>query len=92
MLSGSLVDEGRKLLTTTDFTFKDLNTGTVTFELSINRQGKVTSAKVIDSETNISSTPSRVKVRNYLMGWNFQEGTYFPEFHHVKVKITVIPE
>ncbi len=92
LLSGSLVDEGRKMVTTSDFTFKDLNTGTIVYELAVNRLGKVTSAKLVPAGTTISSTPTRVKVRNHLMGWSFQEGTYFPEFHHVKVKITVVTE
>ncbi len=91
LISGSLVEEGRKLLTTTDYSFKDINSGVLIYELSVNRIGKVTSAKIVESGSTIKSTPTRVKVRNHLMGFIFQEGTYYPEFHHVKIKITVAP-
>lgn len=92
LMSGSLLDEGRKMITSTDFKFKDVNSGVLIYELAVNRTGKVTSAKVIESGSTIGSTPTRVKVRNYLMGFTFQEGTYYPEFHHVRVKITVVPQ
>ena len=39
--------------------------------------------------TTIISTPTRIKARNYATKLKFEEGTYYPEFHFVRVKITV---
>jgi hypothetical protein len=88
LMSGRLIEDERKLLTSTDFTVQDVNEGVVLFELAVNNLGKVTSAKLLANGTTVISTPTRIKVKNELMKWKFQEGTYYPEFHHVTVKIT----
>jgi len=88
LMSGRLIEDERKLLTTTDFIVEDTNEGVLLFELAVNNLGKVSSAKLLTNGTTVVSTPTRMKVKNELMKWKFQEGTYYPEFHHVIVKIT----
>jgi hypothetical protein len=89
LISGTLMDEGRKLVTVTDFKVTDNNEGVLFYELAVNRKGLVTSARLLKEGTTVISTPTRIKVRNYLVTLKFEEGTYYPEFHHVKVKVTV---
>lgn len=88
LLDGDLVDEQRKLITVTDFKIIDANEGVMFFTLAVNRKGEVTSATISTGST-VVSTPTKIKVRNYLMKLKFEEGTYYPEFHHVRVKVTV---
>ena len=90
IMGGTLVDDGRKMSSTSNFTVTDsLYTGTVVMSLSVNRKGEVTSGKYITEGSTISSTPVRIKVRNYAMKLKFEESIYFPEFHYVTVKFTV---
>lgn len=87
---GTLVDDGRKMISTSNFTVTDsLYTGTVVMSLAVNRKGEVTSGKYIAEGSTITSTPVRIKVRNYAMKLKFEESIYFPEFHYVTVKFTV---
>lgn len=88
LMGGRLIEDERKLLTPTDFVIEDNNEGILLFELSVNNQGNVTSAKLLSNGTTVVSTPTRINVKNKLMRWKFQEGTYYPEFQHVTVKIT----
>jgi len=88
LLDGTLVDEKRKLITVTDFKVIDANEGIMFFTLAVNRKGEVTSA-TISAGSTVISTPTKIKVRNYLMKLKFEEGTYYPEFHQVRVKVTV---
>lgn len=92
LIGGKLVEDGRKMISTSDFKLIDNNIGVVIYELAVNNKGNVTSAKLITDGTTVISTPTRMKVRNTVMKLKFEEGTYFPEFHHVKVKITVVKE
>jgi hypothetical protein len=88
LISGRLIEDERKLITVTDFTVQDSNEGVLLFELAVNNLGNVTSSKLLNNGTTVISTPTRMKVKNELMKWKFQDGTYYPEFHHVTVKIT----
>lgn len=86
MIDGALLEEGRKLLTETNYTIEATKTGWATYELAVDRTGKVTSARLIDS--NLTSTPSKMMVRDHLMKYTFQPGTYYPKFHHVQIRIS----
>ena len=90
LLSGDLLDENRKLETSTDFTLKDNNKGFVVCELAVDRTGKVTSIAFDLPASTVVSIPSKIKVRNYLNTFVFEKGNHFPAFHHVKVKITLV--
>jgi hypothetical protein len=88
LVSGRVLEDERKLLSSSDFTILDQNQGVLFYELAVNRLGSVTSVRLINEGTTINSTPTRVKAKNYLMTLKFQEGSYYPEFHHVIIKIT----
>lgn len=92
LLSGDLKDEGRKLLSTETFILEGRHDGTVVYELAVDRNGKVTSARLIGDQTTISSTPAQIEVYRHVMELKFQPGTHYPEFHHVVVKMTVVKQ
>jgi len=90
LLSGSLVDEGRKMTSNSTFVIEDSHEGAAVFELAVDREGKVTSAKLISDGTTVVSTPARIKARSHVMGYTFTPGTHFPQFQHVRVKVTLV--
>lgn len=92
LIDGALVDENRKLASPATFKVVDNNEGVMYFQLAVNRKGIVTSASLLTEGTTIVSTPTKIKVRNYLMTLKFEEGTFYPEFHHVRVKVSVSKE
>lgn len=83
------MDEGRKLITTANFIIEDSREGVIFFNVAVDRTGKVSSAKVDPTETTVVSTPARIVATNYVKSFQFQEGTYFPEFHQVRIKVTL---
>jgi len=91
LMGGALVDEGRKLLTPTDFSIVSNKTGVLYFELAVDLNGNVTSERLMLEKTTITSTPTRVKAKEYVSTLKFEPGTYYPKFHKVVVKITVGP-
>lgn len=88
MLSGTLKDEGRKLVSEVKYVQEGGTDGWVIYELAVNREGNVTGLTL--EESTIKSTPNKVAVRNYLSGLKFEKGTHYPQFHHVRIKITVV--
>jgi len=62
--------------------------GYCTYELSVDRDGKVTNARLVD--TNLKSTPAKYEVHNYVSEIKFEPGTYYPKFHYALVKITTL--
>jgi hypothetical protein len=88
MISGTLKDEGRKIVVNPGFVIEGMTNGYANYELAVNREGDVTSIRFI--ETNLKSTPAKFEIRNYVTGFKFEKGTHFPKFHHVIVKITMV--
>ena len=88
LLDGTLMDEARKMISVSTFKLIDNNEGVAFYQLAVNRNGEVTSATLLSAGSTIVSTPTRMKMRNYLMTLKFEEGMYYPEFHHVRVKVT----
>ncbi len=88
ILSGEIVDEGRKMISETSFIVEGMANGYAVYELAVNRNGKVTSAKLVDS--NLKSTPAKYEIRNYVSRIKFVPGNHYPKFHHAKVKITTV--
>ena len=85
LLSGTAVESGRVITNTTEFVIYDKKEGSVTVEVAINREGKVTAAKVVDAEL-IKSTPSLMLAQNAAKKLEFTAGTYFAKFEHARVK------
>ena len=89
ILTGTLVDSGRKLLTTDEkFVLPATVDGTVVVELAVNREGIVTGTKIIGDQSTIKSTPSRMKAENAAKKLTFTAGTRYAPFEHVRVKYT----
>ena len=90
LISGPLMNDGRKILNEPAYTIQGMANGFAKYELAVDRNGKVTSAKLVD--TNLKSTPAKYTIKNYVNTFTFQPGTYYPKFHHVIVKITMVKE
>lgn len=88
LVSGTLLNSGRKQIGTSSFTIDSKTEGTVVVELSVDRKGNVTGAKVIGEGTTIKSTPSVMNAQNAGKKLKFTPGTHFAEFEHVRVKYT----
>lgn len=89
ILTGTLVDSGRKLLTTQEtFAIEGTVDGTVVVELAVNREGIVTGTKIIGEQSTVKSTPSRMKAENAAKKLKFTAGTRYAPFEHVRVKYT----
>jgi hypothetical protein len=88
ILSGDIVDFGRKLLTETDFQLKGLTSGEVVYDISVDIYGNVTAASLVKNMTTIKSTPLRMEAKNLIYKFKFEAGNGFPKFHHTKIKIT----
>lgn len=88
LLSGPLLEENRKLLTKTDFIVEGNYPGIAEYELSVDREGIVKGARL--TKTTIKSTPSKMQLKNYALKFKFEPGTYYPQFHHVIVRLTMV--
>lgn len=88
LVSGTLLDEGRKMVSVETFIQAGTVDGWAIYELAVNREGIVTNATL--KETNLTRTSAKVQIRNYVMKLKFEPGTYYPQHHHVDVKITLV--
>jgi len=88
IISGEIVDEGRKVLNKPAFVIEGMTNGYAKYELSVDREGNVTSARKVKSD--IRMAPAHYEIKNYLNKFQFEKGTYFPKFHYVIVKITMV--
>lgn len=89
LMSGDLLQEGRKLISSCDFKLSGASEGEIYFELSVDREGNVSSERLLTDKTTVVSTPTRYRAKELVHGLKFEPGTYYPHFHHVVVKITV---
>lgn len=87
IFGGAIKDEGRKLLTPTNFKYKGRVNGYATFELAVDREGNITSTRLL--ETNIKSTPAMYELKKEIIKLKFEKGTYYPAHHHAEVRFTV---
>ncbi len=90
LLDGDLMDENRKLVSQTDFKLEGYKTGYFILELSVNREGRVTATTVNYEESTLNATPLQIKAQNYAKTLRFEPGTYYPEFHHVRIKVNFV--
>ncbi|MDP4798063.1 MAG: hypothetical protein NWR50_04300 [Crocinitomicaceae bacterium] len=87
-LSGAIIDEGRQMTSDSKFIVEGIKSGTAKFELSVDREGVVTGVRMLES--TLKSTPAEFELKKYMKTFAFQKGTYYPKFHHVVVKMTVV--
>lgn len=87
LISGAIIDEGRQMTSDTKFIVEGKKNGTAKFELSVDREGKVTGTRMLES--TLKSTPAEFELKKYMHTFTFAKGTYYPKFHHVVVKMTV---
>ena len=90
MLSGDLKDYGRKKISETSYVMESHVSGFVTFELTVDREGNVTSTRLVGKKTTVRSTPARMKARDHMMNFKFQKGNHYPKFQTVVVKLTLV--
>lgn len=88
LVSGTLLEEGRKMVSDVSFIREGTIDGWAIYKLAVNREGNVTSATL--EEANFNRTSAKIQLRNYLMTLKFEPGTYYPKFHHVNIKITLV--
>lgn len=88
LISGTLMDENRPILERPAYIVEGMANGYVKYELAVDRMGKVTSARQVES--NLKSTPAKFQLKNYVKTFKFKPGTYYPRFHHVIVKVTMM--
>lgn len=92
LLSGDLVDAGRKMVSNYSFEIKDRYNGIQFFELAVNPEGKVTGVRHLDEKGILISTPARILASNQLSDLEFEKGTHFPKMHHVKVRVKFVKQ
>jgi hypothetical protein len=88
LLSGAIIDEGRQMTSDSKFIVEGMKNGTVKFELAVDREGIVTSIQMLES--TLKSTPAEFELKKYMHTFTFAKGTFYPKFHHVIVKMTVV--
>lgn len=92
LLSGAIVDAGRKMTSNTDFKIASNYEGYVVYEVAVDPNGVVTSTQFVPERSNIKSTPANMEAKNYLKTLTFEPGDYYPKHHHVLVKVTYIKQ
>ncbi len=88
LISGPVVEAGRKITGSPSYIVEGMTDGWAKYELSVDINGKVTSVEMV--ETNLKSTPAKTMLRNHVKKYTFEPGTYYPKFHHVIVKVTMV--
>ncbi|MDG1332796.1 MAG: hypothetical protein P8P74_10720 [Crocinitomicaceae bacterium] len=88
ILSGAVLEDGRKITGEPKYIVEGMKNGWAKYDLSVNIAGKVTSVTLVDS--NLKSTPATTIIRNHVKKYTFEPGTYYPKFHHVIVKVTML--
>lgn len=90
-VSGEIINDGRKIVTTIPYTISGHQAGKFVFKITVNMDGKVTSCVLQKDESTIVSTPLMMKAKNNILtGLTFERDYAFPEFHYGYVTIEVI--
>lgn len=89
-ISGDVKKDNRQLVSEHSFVMEGAHTGKIVFDISVNSKGEVTSAKIVESESSVKSTPAKIKAKNYVLKFEFQPGTWFPKYHQGRVLITMV--
>lgn len=88
LMGGAIVEDGRKILGEPKYVVEGMKDGWAKYELSVNIEGEVTAVKMVES--NLRSTPATTIIRNHVKKFIFEKGTYYPKYHQVVVKITMV--
>ena len=89
-VSGDVVKDNRKLITDQSFIIEGHVTGRLVFAISVDSEGIVSAARVIEKESTIKSSPAKINARNYVTTFKFEPGTWFPKYHQGKITITMV--
>lgn len=89
-VSGDLKKDNRQLVSDHSFVMEGTHTGKIVFDISVNAKGEVTSAKIVENESTVKSTPAKIKAKNYVLKFEFQPGTWFPKYHQGRIVITMV--
>lgn len=92
VLSGDVVNEGRSLTTNPDFKIKSTTEGVIVFDVTVNREGVITSTIYKAEQSTIKSTPLKMEAGNYLRSLKFEANTRYPQFQHALIKVTFVKE
>ena len=90
VLSGKIVDDNRKLISTTNFVLESNYSGYVVYEIAVNPEGQVMSSKLIEEKSTVLSTPANMEVKDFLKTIVFEKGNHFPKYHHANVKVMLV--
>lgn len=88
MVGGTLMEEGREMVSEVEFVQEGTVNGWATCELAVDREGNVTGVSVV--ETNLTRTSAKMQIRSYVYALKFEKGNHYPKFHHVQIKITLV--
>lgn len=91
-LSGDIVKDNRKMTSNQGYIIDGHVNGKMVFDISVNTEGEVTSAKVLDSESTVKSTPAKIEARNYVSSFTFAPGTWYPKHHQGRIVITMVKQ
>jgi hypothetical protein len=91
-VAGDIKNDNRKLLSEQSFTLQGTHEGVIVFKIAVNTEGEITSADVVSDESTIRSTPAKIKARNYIMGFKFEKGTWYPKFHQGTIRLTMLKD
>ncbi|MBW7867125.1 MAG: hypothetical protein H3C31_02235 [Brumimicrobium sp.] len=89
-LKGDIVRDNRKLVTPKDYIIQGIADGRVTFQIAVDINGDISSAKVVDSLTTLKSSPAKIDAYTYVKDFKFEPGTWFPKFHQGQITITML--
>jgi hypothetical protein len=87
ILGGSAIDEGRKLLTKTNFILEGNFEGVIVYEIAVNRDGEVTSDRKLVEQSTLQTTPPHILAKKWLRTLNFTPGSNFPQHQHVIIQV-----
>lgn len=90
ILSGSIVDDNRPMISNSIFVLESNYSGFVVYEIAVNPEGKVTSSRFIEDKSNVTSTPANMEVKEFLKTVVFEKGTHYPKYHHAMVKVMLV--
>lgn len=92
-VSGDITKDGRKLIEEGSYVLEGSKSGTLVFKISVDAEGIISSASIVDKESTVKSTPTKIKARNYIVSsFKFEPGTWFPKYHQGFLTLSIQKE